>query len=325
MLVISLLLCGCAAQTAAQAPELTPAPLPTRSPAPTPYTIAWMSDTQHYYGRFEDTFPAMTAYLRDAADELNLAYVVHTGDIVARYASEAQWEAATRAMASLSRIPTGVCAGNHDVHGTRAEYENFCRYFGEAQCAYRDCYGESFEDNRGHYDLIDAGNTRYLFLFMGFGVNDAGLAWMKQVIESHPDRVVILCTHDYFDTNLSLRASGRLLHDEIVAAYPNVYMVLCGHRYNVANIDEAFDDDGDGAPDRTVHQLICNYQSAGSEGGSGYMMFFEVNEADDRIRVYTYSPVLDDYVCFDDVKAKSRRYSGAPESECTVLDIPWIG
>lgn len=317
--------CGCAEGAAAPVAAPVATLRPVSTPAPTPYTIAWISDTQHYYGRFEATFPAMTAYLRDAADELNLAYVVHTGDIVSRYSNEAQWRLAVRAMSSLARIPAGVCAGNHDVHGTQADYESFSRYFGEAQASLRPCYGGSFQDNRGHYDLIDAGGTRYLFLYMGFGVDDEGMAWLKSVIESYPDRAVILCTHDYFDTNLSFRASGRRLHDEIVAVYPNVYMVLCGHRYNVANVSEEFDDDGDGTTDRVVHQLICNYQSAGSEGGSGYMMFFEVNEADGRIRVYTYSPLLDDYVCFDDEVAKKGRYSGAPKSECTVLDIPWIG
>ena len=51
-------------------------------------------------------------------------------------------------MASIAQIPAGVCAGNHDVRHSNADYQYFSRYFGESQCDYRACYGESYEDNR---------------------------------------------------------------------------------------------------------------------------------------------------------------------------------
>ena len=172
------------------------------------YTIAWMSDTQHYSNRFPDIFYAMTAYLRDAEKELNLKYVAHTGDLINNYGSERQWENAVRAMASIANIPAGVCAGNHDVKHDDALYDNFSRYFGEKQSDYRECYGGSFQDNRGHYDLIDAGSTRYLFIYMGYHVEQDGIEWIKSVLEQYPDRVAVLCTHAYFDTDLTLLADG---------------------------------------------------------------------------------------------------------------------
>lgn len=68
-LFIVLTLEGCAK------PAVSPEPPPIAAPAPTAaaepmqepesrYTIAWMSDTQHYSNRFPDIFYAMTAYLR---------------------------------------------------------------------------------------------------------------------------------------------------------------------------------------------------------------------------------------------------------------------
>ncbi len=324
ILILLLTQWGCAP---APVPEPAPVPAPTPTPVPTPeppevYTIAWMSDTQHYSREFPDTFFAMTEYLRDAQEELNLQYVIHTGDIVASGTKEAQWQVATEAMAKIAHIPAGVCAGNHDVQGGKAIYKNYKDHFGEDDCSYRSCYGGSFEDNRGHYDLIDVEGSRLLFLYMGFRVKQEGIDWMKSVIEQHPDRAVIICTHTYFDTNLSLLEDGRLIKEEIVEKYPNVYMVLGGHRYNVARVPEEFDDDGDGIPDRTVQQMICNYQAADSGGGSGYMMFFEVDEAKGEIRGYTYSPLLDDYVHFDEEK-HDKYYKHAPESELFVIDIPW--
>ena len=221
-LFIVLTLEGCAK------PAVSPEPSPPAAPAPTAavepmqepesrYTIAWMSDTQHYSNRFPDIFYAMTAYLRDAEKELNLKYVAHTGDIINNYGSERQWENAVRAMASIANIPAGVCAGNHDVKHDDALYDNFSRYFGEKQVSYRECYGGSFQDNRGHYDLIDAGSTRYLFIYMGYHVEQDGIEWIKSVLEQYPDRVAVLCTHAYFDTDLTLLADGRLLKEEIVS------------------------------------------------------------------------------------------------------------
>lgn len=329
IIAILLTLGGC--MTAEPAPEATPAPTAAPTPVPTPeptpeppevYTIAWMSDTQHYSSSFPDTFYAMTEYLKESREELNLKYVIHTGDIVASATKEKQWQVAKEAMANIAHIPTGVCAGNHDVRGSKADYSYYSEYFGEGNSTYRLCYGESFEDNRGHYDLIDVEGSRLLFLYMGYSVEQEGIEWMKEVIQQYPDRAVIICTHAYLDTNLSLLGDGRLIKEEIVEKYPNVYMVLGGHRYNVARVPEEIDDDGDGTPDRTVQQMICNYQAADSQGGRGYMMFFEVDELKGEIRGYTYSPVMDDYAHFDDSTHK-KYYKHAPENEMFVMDIPW--
>lgn len=307
-------------------PEVTPMPTPMPTPEPTPepvepYTIAWMSDTQHYSMSFPDTFLAMTEYLRDNEAALNLKYVIHTGDIVASSSKEYQWELAVEAMDKIAHIPAGWCAGNHDV-SSKINYENYSKYFGESQSSYRDCYGGSYRDNRGHYDFIDVGTSKLMFLYIGYHVDEDGIAWMRSVLDQYPDRSVIICTHAYFDTDLDILSDGRLIQ-EVIEDYPNVCMVLCGHRYNVAEETAMYDDDGDGTAERPVYQLICNYQSAGSDGGSGYMMFMKVDEERGVMDFYTYSPVLDDYVFFDDITAKKGRYRNAPESERFSLEIPW--
>ncbi len=327
IITAALLPSGCARSAStvtltAKTPE--PAPEPTAEPAEAPrYTIAWISDTQHYSNRFPDTFYAMTEYLRDNADSLDLRYIAHTGDLVHRAGSERQWEVAQRAMAAIADIPAGVCAGNHDVGTDDADYSAFSRYFGEAEASLRECYADSFEDNRGHCDLIDAGETRFVFIYIGYQIEQSGIEWVKQMLEKYSDRVAVICTHAYFDTDLSLLEDGELLKREVVSQYPNVYMVLSGHRYNIACVEDSFDDDGDGEDDRTVYQMICNYQAADSEGGSGYMMLFGIDEAAGLIHCKTYSPLLDDYVLFDDIPKEKGRYGGAPEYEDITLKIPW--
>ena len=349
LLCLLLLLAGCAPQqedlvilTPAPTPAPTPTPQPTPTPRPTPpptptpepdaltagpgvYTIAWLSDTQYYSAKWPDTFYAMTAFLRDEAQRMDLRYFVHTGDLVNSYSQEEQWEVALRAMASLARIPGGVLAGNHDVHYDDADYDYFSRYFGEKEGALRPCYGGSYEDNRGHYDLWEAEDSQYLFVYMGYAPDGDCIDWVRSVFDSYPDRIGVLCLHDYFKTSLELSDDGQRFYDQVVSQCPNLYLVLCGHRYNIACVPASFDDDGDGAPERTVYQLMGNYQAAGQEGGSGYMRFLQVDEGAGVMRVYSYSPLLDDYRYYDGPDTQGEEYAVDPEAEYAQFPLPWLG
>lgn len=310
-------------------------PMPTPAPTPTPvpdaltagegvYTIAWLSDTQYYAKKFPATFHAMTAFLRDEAERLNLRYFVHTGDLINNYNDEEQWLTAVRAMASLTRIPGGVLAGNHDVHGSDPDYSNFSAYFGENQFSFKSCYGESYQNNRGHYDLWEAGSTSYVFVYMGYGPDKKAVDWVRSVFDKFPDRVGVLCLHDYFKTDLTLSGQGQPFYDRVVSKCPNVYLVLCGHRYNIACAPALFDDDGDGVSDRTVYQMINNYQAAGSEGGSGYLRFLQIDEAKGELRAYSYSPVQKDYVYYDEPEHRAEKYAADPAGEYQELPLPWL-
>ena len=53
------------------------------------------------------------------------------------------------------------------------------------------------------------------------------------------------------------------------------------------------------------------------------MMLFGIDEAAGLIHCKTYSPLLDDYVLFDDIPKEKGRYGGAPEYEDITLKIPW--
>ena len=101
-------------------------------------------------------------------------------------------------------------------------------------------------------------------------------------------------------------------------------MVLCGHRYNSRCIPAAVDDDGDGAADRTVLQMICNYQAAGFVGGDGYLRLMQVDEAAGEIRFYNYSPLHDDFVYYDTEEHRSENHAFDPDGEQGVVPIPWM-
>ena len=79
----------------------------------------------------------------------------------------------SRILLTISRHnPYGVLAGNHDVDHKSSDYTQFTKWFGEDRFKDKPYYGESYKNNRGHYDLISANGNDYIMLYMGWGVQD---------------------------------------------------------------------------------------------------------------------------------------------------------
>ena len=318
------------------APSDTPAPTGTPAPtdAPERYaapegveTVAWLSDTQHYANfaakDLPNIYPVMTGFLRDKAQQMHLAYIVHTGDLVHVNSDPENWRVAREAMDMLSGIPTGVLAGNHDMDVKKQDLTNYCTNFGQKFFEDQACYGESFQDNRGHYDLITLCGRDYIFVYMSFAPDKKAIQFIKASFDKYPDRVGILCLHDFITTEGTLSEAGEELREQVVAKCPNVYMVLCGHRYGLYTLEDAFDDDGDGVKERTVYEIMMNYQAAGKEGGGGYLRLMQFDEENKEIRCINYSPYLDDYDWLDDPAHNEKRYEMDEKSESFTLKMPW--
>lgn len=263
------------------------------------FSFMWLPDTQYYTQTFSHIFDSQVEWIRDHAEEYNVKYVFHTGDIVENYHQEYQWENGDRTMSVLegAGIPFGVAAGNHDV-SPDLDYTMFSKYFGEDRFKDRDFYGESYKNNRGHYDLISAGGTDYIMLYMGWGIGSEEIRWMNQVLKQFTDRKAILAFHDYVQADGQLNANGKKILEEVVKPNRNVFMVINGHYTGSALNTAQLDDDGDGTPDRKVYQILSDYQGLG-EGGDGYLKMLLFNPADNTLEVKTYSPYKDDYNYYD--------------------------
>ncbi|WP_069386857.1 lamin tail domain-containing protein [Cellulosimicrobium cellulans] len=260
------------------------------------FTFGWESDTQYYNEEFHEHQTAIHDYLLDRREELNLQYVFHTGDIVDVYDDMAQWENADPEYAKFddAGLPYGVLAGNHDVGDHTMDYSNYSAYFGEDRFAGNPWYGESYQDNRGHYDLVTAGGIDFLMVYVGWGPADAEIAWMNEVLAQYPDRVAIINQHEFILTTGGLGEIPQRILDEVVAKNPNVEMVFSGHYHDAYTRVDSFDDDGDGVDDRTVHSMLFDYQGL-PEGGQGYLRLLHFDNEGERMMVRTYSPSLDRY------------------------------
>lgn len=257
------------------------------------YSFIWMSDTQYYAQDYPAIFNTVTEWISQNKSKMNIKYVFHTGDIVNKGNDEKQWKRADSYMNTLdvAKIPYGVLPGNHDKGDHFKKYE---QYFGESRFRKKPYYGDSYQNNRGHYDLISANGKDYVFIYMGWEVRPEDIEWINKVLIRHSDRTAILSFHEYLQKNGKRSRIGNEIFEKVVVPNTNVAAILCGHYHSSEQLIDDIDDNLDGIPDRRVYQLIADYQK-GPGGGNGFIRLLLVDEETNTIDVKTYSPYLDQY------------------------------
>ena len=271
---------------------------------PTPdeydYSFVWMSDTQYYSESYPDIYADIVNWIAEKKDEMKIKYVTHTGDLVDEADKPEQWAVASENMKVLedAGVPYGVLAGNHDVYGKEAAYDEYWKYFGEDRFKPQDTFGGSYDNNRGHYDLVSSHGNDYIFLYMGWGIGDEEIAWMDQVLKQYPDRMAVLNFHEYLLVSGNRAPIADKIHEQVVVPNSNVVAVLSGHYHDAELLVDAIDDNGDGTPDRNVYQMLADYQG-GPEGGQGYIRLMQFDIDNNKLHIKTYSPYLDDYNFYD--------------------------
>jgi hypothetical protein len=298
-------------------PDPTPFPSPSPSPTPsaTPFTIGVMPDTQAYARFYPDIFPIQTNWLKNNKDALNIAYVLHEGDLVDQAMDTNQWLVAKNAMNILDGfIPYTVAMGNHDFPVTNLRSSiNFNTYFPVSAYENLPTFGGVFEYNKhdNSYYFFSAGGMDFMVVSLEFGPRDAVLAWANQLIADHPNHKVIILTHDYLYTDdtwhgsspahqygpeywsLSDSNNGLEMWENLVSKHSNIVFVFSGHVHTPT--DGAGTLVSIGEHGNKVYQMLTNYQDFTS-GGDGYLRLVEVDPQNSTVDVKTYSPYLDQFM-----------------------------
>ncbi len=275
--------------------------------------IIWASDTQYLpkveFSDINYMYNDLMTYVANEYKNNNMAYLIHTGDIVDNNPSYkekaiAEWENATKAFEILdsNNVPYGVCAGNHDVGSaiSAINYSYFSTYFGLNRFNSKDYYGGSLNDNECHYDLISVGEYDFIVLYIGFGVEakKETIAWANEVLKTYRHRNAIIATHGYldYDGTIDKTIQGQYIYDEIVTPNENVKFVFCGHTDGNACTKKVLDNN------RVVYEVLSCYQFVEKESysishlingltcnGEGYIK--EVIFANNKVKFHTFSPI----------------------------------
>jgi hypothetical protein len=277
-----------------------------------PFSIVALPDTQNYYveyfGAARDIFTSQIQWILDRKDALNIAFVLHEGDVT-ELNSTPEWVFAKSVMNRLDGVlPYAVDVGNHD--GTEYapnQTAPFNQYFPLSQYKNLPTFGGVFESNRmdNCYHLFTAGGVDWLILSLEYGPRNAVLAWANQVVTNYPNRRVIVLTHAYLGNDNTLLGTvpgqvvlptthgrdndGTGIWEKLVRRNPNSALVFCGHILGIGRLMST------GDYGNRVFQMLANYQGD-ILGGGGYLRLAQFYPDQDKMTVSTYSPYLDNWL-----------------------------
>ena len=287
-----------------------------------PFTIAVLPDTQFYCdtrlklsakwgnGDLRRYFFAQTEWVRDNQKRLNIAFLVHEGDIVQADAPE-EWAIAKEAMSVLDgKVPYCMCLGNHDMGFEKADNKyggnigvnrttHFNTYFPRDTFAKRREFGGTFDPNRhdNSWYHFEAAGMKFLIVSLECKPRDSVLNWANKIVSKHPDHRVIVLTHAYLNPKKSRNTGGGVkakgntgeqIWQKFVKKHENIFMVLCGHHSGEA----VRTDTGDHG--NQVHQILCDYQGM-TNGGESWLRYMTFMPESNKISISTYNPALDKF------------------------------
>jgi hypothetical protein len=164
------------------------------------FTIIVLPDTQYYSKSYPWIFENQTKWIVANKESMNIVFVSHLGDLVDHYQNIEEWDSANSSMSKLiGALPFGVLPGNHDGAETDGDLTNYNNYFGFQRFNNESWYGGAYNNiNTNNYQLFSAGGKDYLIFHIQFNPLDEILSWANDVIDQHPNRRIIITTHDYF-------------------------------------------------------------------------------------------------------------------------------
>lgn len=272
------------------------------------FTLAVLPDTQ-FYSRYADSnfipdygttpFHEQTAWIAENADELNIPFAVHVGDVVDVVGQESGWRAADESMQILddAGVPYAILAGNHDVRNASnsvvdTDYdladEPFLETFPVERAEAHDAFGGADPTGLNRYSIFEAEGQEYLVLSLNWRVSDATLAWASDVLEAHSDLPTIIASHDIISIQNDgvtgeTSPNGERIWDALINDNDQVFLTLNGHYHGSAKVERQ------NAAGNTVTQILTDHQMA-YEGGNGYMNLLEFDITNGQINVNTISP-----------------------------------
>ena len=287
------------------------------------FALAWITDTQYYSEQYMDNFDKMTDWIVGEKDNLGIEYVIHTGDIVDEFNEEYQFQNASEQLSKFEEagLPYGVLGGNHDVAHGNAVYDLYYKYFGEWRYNSNPWYGGSYDNNKGHYDLVTVDGEELIFIYMSWDAFDNEIKWMNEILAEYSDRTAFICMHPGINAKAVPDYFSERIMNEVCSVNKNVLAVLNGHYHGSSLNFVGFDDNGDGEDDRVVYRICTDYQSAAG-GGSGYVKMIYFDLANDRIYLNSYSPVLDDFNYYDREKLDSYG-AGTVEYDIDITELSY--
>jgi hypothetical protein len=298
------------------------------------FTLIVLPDTQGYadvrhketqkhwpgIGDQRSCFLKQTEWIKKNKQKMNIAMVVHVGDITQTEHDE-EWKIADAAFKTIDgHVPYVLCSGNHDMgystqhrKTSHSRTSRFSSYFPPSRFTNNPLYNPQFGEKKNlhfreegkienYYLFLEAGGMKFLTLTLEFKPRDETLAWANKVVAEHPDHRTIVVTHSYLTKRKGQRSgadnylvkgnSGESIWEKFVSRNKNIFLVLSGHALENLLTSQ-------GKNGNIVHQVQADYwyfDTPKIKAGSGFLRIMTFRPDKNTIEVQTYSPVLDEFL-----------------------------
>lgn len=168
--------------------------------APGPFTVIVLPDTQFYANNYPHFFDMQAKWIIANKQALNIAFVLHEGDIVDHHDVRVQWQNAARSLHMLDNVvPYVLAAGNHDIDKATRAAPLLNEYFPVSKFMSQPWWKGTFAPNevQNSYQIFPVAGQMWLVLALEFGPRDEVLAWAKEVLDKHATIPAIIVTHAY--------------------------------------------------------------------------------------------------------------------------------
>src|SRR5262249_375519 len=245
-----------------------------------------------YSSDHPEIFTAQTDWIVAKRDALNIAFVLHEGDIVDDASMSLQW---ARAHDSLHRldgvVPYFLTVGNHDISSAQRD-TMIDAFFPVSTFSSLPWFGGTFQPEHieNSYGLVPVPGGTWLVLALEFGPRQQVLDWADTVLGQFPDLPAMIVTHAYLyfdgtrydhvlrpDQNWNPHSEGidgqpggvnggEEMWQKLVSKHDNVSFVLSGHVLpgNTMSPDAAARLTSTRTSGSHCHQLLANYQTCAS-------------------------------------------------------------
>ncbi len=262
-------------------------------PAEEEFSLLVYPDTQAASQNYPQTYNAMSQYVVDNKNALNIAFVTHVGDIVQTANNNTEWQRADAAMdiLNVANIPYSVGPGNHDlaIFSSPSYYNT---YFGPDRFTGNGYYQGSYatNENENNYSFFSAAGMDFILINLQYNSTSEHHTWAGNLLKAYPNRRGIIAQHNILNTNNSWQDQSVYtdLKDN-----PNLFLMLCGHMHSSSDGSAYRTETGDNG--NTVHILMTDFQDF-ANGGNGYMRILKFTPQEDKIYAQIYSPTLGTYL-----------------------------
>lgn len=190
--------------------------------------FAWLGDTCGSLSGGYGGLSAQIDWIVGHADEENIRFAVHAGDIVCDWEDARQWQNAANVMGKLDgKVAYSLLAGYDRIGHRMSDYAPFIDGYAKKRMAQTDALW--YENGIANAQLVDTAKGDMLILSLSWTPTVRELRWADGILEQYADTPVILALNRYLNPGGQTGTIGAGIKNALLKRHANVRLVLCAH------------------------------------------------------------------------------------------------